>query len=223
MNGNKIAGRWGDYECDIPHMTMRNMFEWVANNQEELKTDFITWTGDNSAHNVWDNTQEEITQYTVNITQTLKDALGPDSKIPVFPIQGNHDTWPVNVQDFTSSNSNWAINHFKDSWTSENWLSKEEAEVFAQYGYYSKVMPFNTQGKVIGVNMQACNDLNWWMLDNRADPGHQLEWLENELIKIEKDEGFAMIIAHIPTSDCLHQFGIRYKALMERFQHIVRF
>ena len=56
MNGNKIAGRWGDYECDIPHMTMKNMFEWVANNQEELKTDFITWTGDNSAHNVWDNT-----------------------------------------------------------------------------------------------------------------------------------------------------------------------
>ena len=71
--------------------------------------------------------------------------------------------------------------------------------------------------------MQACNDLNWWMLDNRSDPGHQLEWLESELVKIEKDQGFAQIIAHIPTTDCLHQFGIRYKALMERFQHIIRF
>ena len=68
MNGNRTAGRWGDFECDIPHRTMKSMFEWVANNQDELKTDFITWTGDNSAHNVWDNTQEEITQYTVNIT-----------------------------------------------------------------------------------------------------------------------------------------------------------
>lgn len=56
MNGDKIAGAWGDYECDIPHKTMKNMFEFVANNQDELKTDFIIWTGDNSAHNVWDNT-----------------------------------------------------------------------------------------------------------------------------------------------------------------------
>ena len=79
MNGDKVAGKWGDYECDIPHKTMKNMFEWVANNQDELNIDFITWTGDNSAHNVWDNTQEEITQYTLNITQTLKDALGADS------------------------------------------------------------------------------------------------------------------------------------------------
>jgi len=31
------------------------------------------------------------------------------------------------------------------------------------------------------------------------------------------------MIAHIPVDGCLHQFGIRYKALMERYQHIVRF
>ena len=50
------AGKWGDYKCDIPHMTMKNMFDFIAENQDELKTDFITWTGDNSAHNIWDNT-----------------------------------------------------------------------------------------------------------------------------------------------------------------------
>jgi hypothetical protein len=91
------------------------------------------------------------------------------------------------------------------------------------YGYYSKVMPFNKKGKVIGLNMQACNDLNWWMLDNRIDPGHQLQWLDTELAQIEKDEGFAMIIAHIPSMSCLHEFGFRYKALMERYQHLIRF
>lgn len=73
--------------------------------------------------------------------------------------------------------------------------------------------------------MQACNDLNWWLLTDkdRSDPGKQLEWLEAELIELEKNEGYAHIIAHIPSVSCLHQFGIRYKALMERFQHVVRF
>jgi len=39
--------------------------------------------------------------------------LGPDSKIQVYPIHGNHDTWPVNVEDFSKPNSNYPINHFR--------------------------------------------------------------------------------------------------------------
>ena len=73
--------------------------------------------------------------------------------------------------------------------------------------------------------MQACNDLNWWLLTDkdRSDPGHQMEWLESELRALEELGGFAHIIAHIPSVSCLHQFGIRYKALMERYQHVIRF
>ena len=147
------------------------MFDFIGSNQDTLKTDFITWVGDNSAHNVWDNTNEEITRYTVNITETLKDSL-KNTNIDIFPIQGNHDTWPVNVEDFSQPNSNYAINHFVDSWTDKNWLSNEEATLFKQYGYYSKPFKFNPKGRVIGLNMQACNNLNWWLLENRNDPGH---------------------------------------------------
>ena len=47
--------------------------------------------------------------------------------------------------------------------------------------------------------MQACNDLNWWLIDqpNRAYPDYQIKWLENELSQLEKEDGFAYIIAHI--------------------------
>lgn len=219
---SRLAGKWGDYNCDIPHTTLKHMLDFIAENQDTLKTDFITWTGDNSAHNVWDNTEEEITRYTVNITDTIKESL-KNTDIDIFPIEGNHDTWPVNVQDFSSPNSNYAINHFVSSWTDKNWLSEEEATLFQEYGYYSKPFKFNPKGKVIGLNMQACNNMNWWLLDNRVDPGHQIDWLEKELLQIEKDGGFAYMIGHIPPHSCLHQFGIRYKVLMERFQHIVRF
>lgn len=98
--------------------------------------------------------------------------VAPDSKIPWFPLEGNHDTWPVNIQDFSKPGINYAINHLKQTWLGENWLSADEIEVFGQYGYYSKPMPFNSKGKVIAVNMQACNNLNFFLLEDRSDPGH---------------------------------------------------
>lgn len=63
---------------------------------DEIKPDIFLWTGDNSAHDVWKNTEEEIISYTKNITQTLINAFA-NTNITVYPIQGNHDTWPVNV------------------------------------------------------------------------------------------------------------------------------
>lgn len=164
--GSEGAGYWGDYQCDMPHRTLKKMFEWIADNQDELKTDFITWVGDNSAHNVWDNTNEEVTDYTNNITQTMKEALG-HLNITVFPSLGNHDVWPVNVQDFSAPNNNWPINHIKDNWAGDHWLTDEEKDQFGLYGYYSKPFPFNPKGKVISFNTQACNDLNWWLFKNR--------------------------------------------------------
>jgi len=149
------AGIWGSYKCDIPHNVLTSMLEYV---KDEIKPDMFIWTGDNSAHNVWSNTNEEVIDYVVNITETIKEVFA-DTKITVFPIPGNHDTWPVNVQSFATPNSNIPINGFKDHWA--DWLEPETLEVFAKYGYYSQdvklkdgtIVP-NT--KVIGINGQPC-------------------------------------------------------------------
>ena len=211
-----LSGYWGDYNCDIPHRVLDSMFEFIRDNQDTLQTKFITWVGDNSAHNVWSNTNQEVTDYTVNIAQTIQHYLN-GTGIEVYPALGNHDTWPVNVQDFSKPNSNYEVNHLKEAWVTDMFLNEEEAEVFGLYGYFSKPLPFNKKAKVISLNMNTCNDQNWWLPDNRQDPGHQIQWLEDELTQIEKDGGLAYIIAHIQPQSCLHQFGIRYKALMDRF------
>lgn len=65
-------------------------------------------------------------------------------------------------------------------------------------------MKHNPKGTVIALNMQACNDLNWYLLAERQDPGNQIAWFESELARIEKEEGFVYIIAHIPPHSCLH-------------------
>ena len=34
----------------------------------------------------------------------------------IYPIEGNHDTYPVNVEDFTYEGIDEAINGFKSYW-----------------------------------------------------------------------------------------------------------
>ena len=77
--------------------------------------------------------------------------------------------------------------------------------------------------RLIGYNTQACNSLNWYVWGERSDPGNHFAWLYQQLLEVEADEGIAIMIAHYTPNDCQHQFGTRYRALMERFQHIVRF
>lgn len=98
--GSRLAGFWGDYDCDIPQRTLDAMFDWVGKHQDILNITFLTWVGDNSGHNIWSNTDEEITNYTIAITDMMKERMG-GLGIDFFPIQGNHDTWPVNVESFS--------------------------------------------------------------------------------------------------------------------------
>jgi len=63
--------------------------------------------------------------------------------------------------------------------------------------------------------------MNWYLFAQRYDPGHQIEWLENELSALEKIGGQAIFIAHIPPNDCIHPYGMRLKAIAERYQHAI--
>ena len=47
------------------------MFEFIRDNQNTIKADFILWTGDNSVHADWDSKEmntNSVSKYTVNIT-----------------------------------------------------------------------------------------------------------------------------------------------------------
>ena len=73
---------------------------------------------------------------TVNITNIIKEELaGMD--IQFYPIVGNHDVWPVNVQDFTYPGTDPSINGYAPSWAGPGWLDVAAMQVFTQYGYYS--------------------------------------------------------------------------------------
>jgi hypothetical protein len=64
----------------------------------------------------------------------IKDTF-KDAPIAVYPTQGNHDTWPVNVENFITPKSNANIMGFKDSWV--DWIGQDAVDKFAEYGYFS--------------------------------------------------------------------------------------
>ena len=207
----------------MPTKTFANMLDFIVN---EVKPDVIFWTGDNSSHDTWKNTVEQVTEYTKTVTNMVKEAIeGTD--ITVIPIHGNHDTWPVDTQDFSTPNSNYAINHISDMWY--DWLTPEAIEKYAEYGYYSMDLKLNNGkqvpagSRIIAYNTNTCDSLNFFVWGERQDPANQFAWLEQQLLEVEAQGGLAIMIGHYTPQDCQHQFGVRYRALMERFQHVIRF
>lgn len=146
------AGFWGDYGCDTPVNAIEGMMKYIAENQDTLKTEFITWTGDNAAHDTWLQNNTYTSDMNTGITSSLTKYIGADKNIAWYPTQGNHDTFPMNQQDFTKPGQNYVINKLKEAWRIPNWLSAEEAESFGQYGHFSKPLPWDSKSKVISIN-----------------------------------------------------------------------
>ena len=56
----------------------------------------ILWTGDNTPHDVWQQTQSYNLNFTIIISEKLKKA----TKAKVIGAMGNHERFPVNVYDY---------------------------------------------------------------------------------------------------------------------------
>jgi len=65
--------------------------------------------------------------------------------------------------------------------------------------------------------------MNWYLFEDRYDPGNQIQWLQNELAQLEAVNGFAVLILHIPPAECIHPYGVRIRAIQERYQNVIRF
>jgi len=123
------AGQYGDYKCDTAPAVLTKMFEFI---RDEIKPDVLFWTGDMSAHSVWENSNEEVATVNNVIANQMHDMFGDN--FMVYPLQGNHDVWPVNVQSFTEPN--YLVQNLSTVWS--HWLHNDTIEVFKKAGYYSQ-------------------------------------------------------------------------------------
>ncbi|GFR29144.1 sphingomyelin phosphodiesterase, partial [Trichonephila clavata] len=77
--------------------------------------------------------------------------------------------------------------------------------------------------KLISLNMNYCNNLNWWLLINSTDPTGQLAWLVAQLQIAENKGEKVHIIGHIPPGepDCLGVWSKNYNTIINRYEDTV--
>lgn len=126
-NPEDAAGIWGEYNCDTSPAALTKMFEFL---RDEVKPDVLFWTGDMSAHSVWENSVEEVSDVNNVVMRQIQDMFG--EKLMVFPLQGNHDVWPVNVQSFNEPNE--IVQNLTHVWN--YWLNDNAIKTFSKAGYY---------------------------------------------------------------------------------------
>ena len=211
------AGKYGDFRCDLANITMHSFFDFAETFKDEV--DLIFWTGDNIAHDIWMQSVEKNAEYTKVLTDVWRTHF-PDT--PVFPILGNHEFFPVNVQRFDGVHP--VIDRISEYWA--DWIGPEGIDDFKNYGYYNiplKGVKEDWSGyRVIGLNTESCNDQNWYLISQMNDPSNHIKWLEEQFVEMEKNNEKAFIIGHvIPCVGCLEDWSERYRALIERYQHLV--
>ncbi|EAR99710.1 ser/thr phosphatase family protein (macronuclear) [Tetrahymena thermophila SB210] len=211
------AGYWGYLgNCDIPFRTIEAAIRYIKNNLAD-EIDFIIWTGDNTNHYIWEQSFESNTDQTIRITNLLKKEL---PHIKVFPITGNHESFPVNVYDYFGDRENQQNDIFATSW--EQWIGKEAADEYRQNGFYSSLITKYSQPlRIIAINTQAGNNENWYLIQNPTDPKGQLKWLKNQLQQAELNNEKVFIIGHIPSIFTLQEWAQIYTALIQRYSNII--
>lgn len=161
-----------------------------------------------------------------NVTIEVADRL---DGISVYPSIGNHDTYPQDLISMDKPRENDVINQFSPGWL--RFLPEDQKQTFLDWGYYSSpfhdsegnIIGNNKNSKVISLNSNICYTDNFNLLVNFHDPGNMLEWLENELSELEKVDGAAIIIGHVPNiEECLRTYGRRFHAIVDRYQNVIR-
>ncbi|SMN22854.1 similar to Lachancea thermotolerans KLTH0E00638g hypothetical protein [Maudiozyma saulgeensis] len=197
------ATSFGNYQCDSPELLINSSLNSAIKyaKQNELDVQFTIFTGDIIAHDeskyISLETAKESEEY---IFRDMKTNLG---NIPVYPVLGNHDTYPygeIAPEQYGFANKfTWNENLTADLWQGYGWLNSSEAQYARKhYTGYSLETPLGL--KVISLNSNVWLRQNHYAFINSTDPDNfgQFKFLIDELIQSESINQRVWIIAHIP-------------------------
>jgi hypothetical protein len=150
------------------------MFVYI---RDVIKPDVLFWTGDNSPHVIWKNTEEEVVSATFNISMMITEVFRPGlSDVTIIPINGNHDLFPANNQDFSKGENLTEFVSYGLLWKNMGWLTEQEQLQYKKYGFYSKNFSLKNRKaypntRIIAINTMSCYVWNFELLKSRYDPG----------------------------------------------------
>ena len=167
QNSTQNAGYYGNYRCDAPESLLDSAVRNIRLVEPDVK--LVLLTGDLSAHNEWQKSQESNGRIANLVVSKFS-----EMNTTVLLAVGNNECYPDHQ-----------FNPNKEAAMKENignsiskYLTKEEEVTLKSKGFYSKYM--QALGvRVIALNSLVCDDTNFYLIANVTDPSGQLEWLEN--------------------------------------------
>uniref|UniRef100_K1QR84 Sphingomyelin phosphodiesterase n=1 Tax=Magallana gigas TaxID=29159 RepID=K1QR84_MAGGI len=182
--------------------------------------DVVYFTGDIPPHNVWNQSKGDQ----ISALQQFTDlSLKYLPKKPIYCTLGNHESAPVNsfpppyINDKDSIS--WLYEAVADSW--KNWLPQETMPTIKSGGFYT--VKLGDKFRLISLNMNYCNNMNWWLLINTTDPTGQLQWLVDTLQQSEDSKEKVHIIGHIHPGggSCLKAWSWNYYRIVNRYESTI--
>ncbi len=188
------AGVWGTLgRCDVPERTVLSGVQFLA---REVRPDMVLWTGDSMESGSYNASKELITRSMLRITEMFKRELAHD--VPVFPILGNHEGYPVDNFDFEHPEAeDWLTGPTAEVWG--DWLGPEAIQEYKARGFYTMTVPGRPRLRVVGLNSLLYAEDNLLTFINSTDPLGQIRWLESVLALAEQQGERVLVLSHFPT------------------------
>lgn len=218
------APHFGYYKCDTPEPLMRSSLEHVT--EGELDYEFAIFTGDMVDHNPVFVSYEESIQEEEDTLWYLKNYL---RGVPVYPVLGNHDTYPFSqIAQDSSGYSNlftWNADLMASLWEDYEWIDSDTAQMVREH--YGGFAVTTKRGlRIISINSNfwyIWNMYNYWNTTN-PDTSGILKFLTKELLDCEENGQRAWIMAHVPPNgyDTLAIPVVGLTQIIERFSpHVI--
>ena len=195
------------------------MYRHIRNQHPYI--DFIYWTGDLPAHDIWKQTKASNAEIVRGTASQLVEHF-PD--VPVYPALGNHESVPVDsfpppTVTMESVSMSWLHDVLDQEWG--HWLGHSHSWSVKKGAYYS--LNVSPGLRVISLNMNYCMNKNLWLLLNSTDPADQLQWLVYELQLAEFKGEKVHILGHIPPGhvDCVRVWSRNFNKIINRYADTV--
>jgi sphingomyelin phosphodiesterase len=222
------AGKWGDAttgRCDVPQRTIVSMLEHI---RDEKKPDAVFWMGDSIPHNL-DSLSLENNTYIMKAVSQLVDMeliVKGDFGGRFFVTPGNHDDYPQDSFNNFKKRDNPVFNEYAPLWDAFM-TDEKQMKTFLDWGYFSQPLKKSDGTKVatvLSINSNVCYLFNFAGWFHFEDPGGMLGWMERTLQEVEAEGGAAILISHVPNYfQCMRQYGKRFHAIVDKYQHVIRF
>ncbi|KAJ6253888.1 sphingomyelin phosphodiesterase [Anaeramoeba flamelloides] len=181
--GEGDAGFYGDYNCDIPWLTVASAIEEMS--IIEPNVDFVINSGDTWPHAT--GSAEEKLQTIANVTNLIRKYF-PNT--PVFYSPGNHDFEPKH--DCAPGANTWLAQMAQ---AISPILNTEQKKTYLQGGYYSQVIGGI---RVVIMNTVLYYRSNKYTSSASGDLSNQYAWITSQIDEAYENDEKVLFVGHVP-------------------------